>query len=76
MKLITGKKIIGNMLDNKIVKLRKNKCGGISESTHDLLCSILFGYGYKRVECTPLENGYLEIKLDNDFILSSKVKLY
>ena len=76
MKLSTGKKIIGNMLDNKIVCLRKNKYGGISELTRDLLCSILFDDGYSRVECTPLENGYLEIKLDNDFILSSKVKVY
>ena len=76
MKLITGKKIIGNMLDDKIVCLRKGKYGGISESTRDTLCSILFDYGYKRVECTPLDNGYLEIKLDNDFILSNKVKVY
>jgi hypothetical protein len=76
MKLITGKKIIANMLDNKIVSLRKGKYGGISESTRDLLGSILFDYGYKRVECTPLDNGYIEIKLDNDFILSNKVKVY
>jgi len=76
MKLITGKKIIGNMLDDKIVYLRKGKYGGISESTRDLLCSILFDYGYKRVECTPLDDGYIEIKLDNDFILSNKVKVY
>lgn len=76
MKTITAKKIIGNMLDNKIVKLRKNKHGTISEKTWDLLCDVLFSYGYRRIENYPIDNDYIEIKLDDNFILSSKIKVY
>jgi hypothetical protein len=76
MKVITGKKIIGNMLDNKIVKLRKNRIGGISTKTWEDLCDILLSYGYKSIEYYPINNGYIEIRLDGDFILSSKVVLY
>jgi hypothetical protein len=76
MKTITAKRLIGNMLDNKIVNLRKNKYGMISEKTWDLLCDVLFSYGYRRIENYPIENGYREIKLDDDFILSSKIKVY
>jgi len=76
MKTITAKKIIGNMLDNKTVKLRKNKYGTISEKTWGLLCDVLFSYGYRRIENYTIENGYIEIKLDDNFILSSKIKVY
>jgi len=76
MKLITGKKIIGNMLDDKIVKLRKDRIGGISSKTWNDLCDILLSYGYKSIEYYPIDNGYIEIKLNDDFILSSKIKLY
>ena len=76
MKTITAKKIIGDMLDNKIVKLRKNRVGGISEKTWDILTDILFSYGYKSIEYYPIDNGYLEIKLSDQSILSSKVILY
>ena len=76
MKTITAKKIIGDMLDNKIVKLRKNRVGGISEKTWYILTDILFSYGYKSIEYYPIDNGYLEIKLSDQSILSSKVILY
>jgi hypothetical protein len=76
MKTITAKKIIANMLDNKIVKLRKNRVGGISDKTWDSIVDIMLGYGYKSIEYYPIANGYLEIKLSDDFILSSKVILY
>jgi len=76
MNLITGKKIIGNMLDDKIVCLRKGKYGGISTKTWEDLCDILLSYGYKSIEYYPIDNGYIEIKLNDDFILSSKVLLY
>jgi len=76
MKLITGKKIIGDMLDDKIVKLRKDRIGGISSKTWNDLCDILLSYGYKSIEYYPIDNGYIEIKLNDDFILSSKIKLY
>lgn len=76
MKTITAKKIIGNMLDNKIVNLRKNRYGSISEKTWDLLCNVLFSYGYRKIENYPIENGYIEIRVDDDFILSSKIKVY
>ena len=76
MKKITAEKIIWNMLVNKTVKLRKNKYGTISEKTWDSLCDVLFTYGYRRVENYPIENGYIEIKLDDNFILSSKIKVY
>ena len=76
MKKTTAEKIIWNMLVNKTVKLRKNKYGTISEKTWDLLCDVLFTYGYRRIENYPIENGYIEIRLDDDFILSSKIKVY
>jgi hypothetical protein len=76
MKTITAKKIIANMLENKIVNLRKNKHGTISEKTWDLLCDVLFSYGYRRIENYPIQNGFIEIKLDDNFILSSKIKVY
>ena len=76
MKTLTAKKIIGNMLDNKTVKLRRSKAGGISDKTWDSIASIMLGYGYKSIEYYPIGNGYLEIKLSDDFILSSKVILY
>jgi hypothetical protein len=76
MKTITAKKIIGNMLDNKTVKLRRSNIGAISEKTWDSITDILFSYGYKSIAAYPIDNGYLEIKLDDDFILSSKIILY
>ena len=76
MKTITAKKIIGDMLDDKIVKLRKNRVGGISEKTWNSIADIMLGYGYKSIEYYPIDNGYLEIKLSDQSILSSKVILY
>jgi hypothetical protein len=76
MKTITAKKIIGNMLDNKTVKLRRSRVGGISEKTWDSIASIMLSYGYKSIEYYPIDNGYLEIKLSDQSILSSKVILY
>lgn len=76
MKTITAKKIIGNMLDNKIVKLRKNRGGGISDKTWNSIADIMLSYGYKSIEYYPIDNGYLEIKLSDQSILSSKVILY
>ena len=76
MKTITAKKIIGSMLDNKTVKLRRSRVGGISEKTWDSIADIMLGYGYKSIEYYPIGNGYLEIKLSDQSILSSKVILY
>ena len=76
MKTITAKKIIGNMLDNKTVKLRKNKYGTISEKTWDSIADVILSYGYKSIEYYPIGNGYLEIKLSDQSILSSKIKVY
>jgi hypothetical protein len=76
MKTITAKKIIGNMSDNKTVKLRKNRVGGISDKTWDSIADIMLGYGYKSIEYYPIANGYLEIILSDQSILSSKVILY
>jgi hypothetical protein len=76
MKLITGKKLIGRMLDNEIVYLRKNRYNTISQKTWEDLCDILLSYGFKTIENYKLENGFIEIRLNEDFILSSKIKVY
>jgi len=76
MKLITAKKLIVRMLDDEIVYLRKNRYNTISEKTWQDLCDILIDYGYKTIENYKLENGFIEIRLNENFILSSKIKVY
>ena len=77
MKLITGKKIIGQMLNDDIVKLRGNKYKtGISQKTFNCLCDILFfEYHYKGVGYKRLGDGFYELEADG-FIISNKIQLF
>lgn len=75
MKIITAKKLIGKMLDNVQVNIKGHKCHGINEKTLFALYEVLSSYGYKKLYTRPLANGFIEVKAD-DFILSTKVKVY
>jgi hypothetical protein len=68
MKIETVKKILQNMFENKTVKLRRSRVGGISEKTWDSITDVLFSCGYKSIEYYPTDNGHITVKLDDDFI--------
>lgn len=75
MKTLTAKKLIGKMLDNAQVNIKGHKSHGINEKTLLALYEVLASYGYKKLYIRSLDNGFFEVKAD-DFILSSKVKVY
>jgi hypothetical protein len=76
MKHSNAKKLVGRLLDNNPVKIRKgNHTGSISQATWDALCIVLFSYGFKSVSYETNNDGLLTIKAD-DFILSTSVVLF
>ena len=75
MKYLTAVKLIDNMAHGKIVKLRKNRVGGISSPTWCMLCNVMFDRGVKTLNYWQDKDNNITIRYDN-VTLSTKVVLY
>ena len=76
MKHSNAKKLVGRLLDDAPVKIRKGKYQGtIAAPTWCALCDVLFSYGFKSIGYETNNNGLITITAD-DFILSTQVVLF
>ena len=76
MKHSNAKKLVGKLLDNAPVKIRKGKhMGTMSTATWCALCDVLFSYGFKSIGYKTNNNGLITITAD-DFIVSTQVVLF
>ena len=76
MKHSNAKKLVGKLLDNTPVKIRKGKYQGtMSTRTWCALCDVLFGYGFKSIGYETNNNGLITITADG-FTISTQVVLF
>lgn len=78
----TAQNIVKNLIDGKLVKLRKNQYNGISKQSWDAICNVLFtdynvtsvNVNYENFHGVTL--GHMVAKQGEKHIFSNSVRLY
>lgn len=75
MKYSNAVKIVDKLVDNdKPVKVKKSKYGGLSSVTWYAICNVLIDKGFKKVSYT-IHTDKIVLSADNNFI-SDKIVLF